>query len=218
MPKFYDLTQPLYHDCPGWPTYPPVSVTRNFRRAVDGFNAETVTFNTHSATHIDVPFHFYDEGDTIDKFPLDSFTGDGVFLDLRKIVTADTAINAAILSPFKDRIKPGDYVLLNTGWSEKRAITEEYFFHWPYLDGSGAELLLSLGVKGVGIDGLSVGGWGPEKARPCHLALLGKKVILIEEVRFPEEVMDGKNHYVMAFPLLLKGCGGCPVRLVAVDF
>jgi kynurenine formamidase len=218
MAKFYDLTQPLYHDCPGWATYPPVSVTRNYRSAVDGYNAETVTFNTHAGTHIDVPFHFFDQGETVEKVNLENFAGEGVFLDLRDKVTADSAIGVDLLKPFKDRIKPGCFVLLNTGWSSKRAISEQYLYKWPYLDGPGAEFLVSLGIKGVGIDGLSIGGWGPEKARPCHLVLLKKKVVIIEEVLFPEEVMDGKNHYVMAFPLLITGCGGCPVRLVAADF
>ena len=218
MPKFYDLTQPIYHDCPGWPTYPPVSSTRDYRRAVDGFNAETLTLNTHTGTHVDVPFHFYDDGDTIEKVPLDKFAGPGVFIDLRGEVGPDAAIDEAVLSPYKDRIEPGDLALLNTGWSAKRSISEEYLFHWPYVDGSGAEFLIGLGVKAVGVDGLSVGGWGAEKARPCHLALLAKGIVLIEEINFPEEVMDGKKRFVMGFPLLLPGHGGSPVRLVAVEF
>ena len=130
----------------------------------------------------------------------------------------DTAISADLLKPFKDRIEPGDFVMMNTGWGAKRAIAEDYLFHWPYVDASGAEFLIGAGVKGVGIDGLSVGGWGAEKARPCHLALLAKKIVLIEEVFFPEAIMDGKKHFVMAFPLPLQGCGGSPVRLVAADF
>jgi kynurenine formamidase len=192
--------------------------TRNYRRAVDGFNAETLTFNTHTGTHIDVPYHFYDEGDTIEKLPLEKFAGTAVFLDLRGVVKADTPINEDIIKPFKDRIDPGDMVLMNTGWSAKRDITEDFLFHWPYVDGSGADFLISLGVKAVGLDGLSVGGWGAEKARPCHLKLLAQKIVLIEEIFFPEEVMDGKKRFVTAFPLLLPGHGGSPVRLVAIEF
>jgi kynurenine formamidase len=217
MPKFHDLSQPLYHDCPGWPSYPPVNCTRDYRRAIDGFNAETVKFNTHTGTHIDVPFHFYDDGETIDKFPLEKFAGPGAFLDLRGLVKADTPISADLLKPFKSRLSPGDFAMLNTGWSAKRANTEEFLFHWPYVDASGADFLIEAGVKAVGIDGMSVGGWGPEKARPCHLAFLAKKIVLIEEVFYPEAVMDGQKRLVMAFPLLLAGAGGSPVRLVAMD-
>jgi kynurenine formamidase len=47
---------------------------------------------------------------------------------------------------------------------------------------------------------------------------LARRILLIGEINFTEEIMDGRKHYVMAFPLLLPGAGGSPVRLVAVDF
>ena len=75
------------------------------------------------------------------------------------------------------------------------------------------------GVRAVGTDTLSLGGWGaPEKGCPCHLVLLKNDIVIIEEINYPEAVMDGKKRFVTAFPLLLKGGSGCPVRVVAYDF
>lgn len=215
--KLYDLSHPMYHNCPGWPDYAPNVINHDYRAAVHGFNAETLTFNTHTATHIDVPYHFFDDGDTIDKLPLDRFAGPGVFIDLRPM-ELDSVISAEKLKPFINRVEPGDIVLINTGWAARRDFTDEYLHRWPYLDESGAVLLSEAGVKAVGVDGLSMGGWGAEKARPCHLHLLSRGIILIEEVLFPEAVMDGKKRFVSAFPLHLAGCGGSPVRLVAYEF
>ena len=217
MPKFYDMSQPIFHDCPAWPTNPPVTLTHDWRLAVDGYNGETLKLATHSGTHIDAPFHFYADGETLDQLPIGHFAGIGVFLDLRGKVQADAPITREILAPFSGQVSPGDFCMLNTGWHLKRAHTEEYLFQWPYLDESAANLLIELGVRAVGIDGLSIGGWGADRARPAHLALLRKKILLIEEAVYPEELMDGQKRLVMAFPLPLQGVGGCPIRLVAMD-
>ena len=55
----------------------PHGSTATFARPSTGFNAETITLNTHTGTHIDVPYHFFESGDTIEKLPLDAFCGGG---------------------------------------------------------------------------------------------------------------------------------------------
>ncbi|GHV50033.1 cyclase [Deltaproteobacteria bacterium] len=217
-PKLYDLTQPLYHNSPGWPDHDLPVVTKAHRIIPHGFNQERLSFLNHSGTHVDAPGHFLADGKTVDKIALDTFAGPGVFLDLRPL-EPDTPITAAMLKPFLPRIAPGDMVLLNTGWFAKRGFTDEYLRKWPYLDGSGAKLLADAEVKAVGIDGLSMGGYGTaEKAVPCHQILLSKEVLLIEELYFPEAVMDGKKRYITAFPLLTPGCNGGPARVIAHEF
>jgi kynurenine formamidase len=89
---------------------------------------------------------------------------------------------------------------------------------WPYLDGPAAGFLRDRGVKAVGIDAMSLGGYGArEKAQPCHEILLSAGILIIEEVFFPEEIMDGKKRVVSAFPLKLEAGSASPVRLVAYD-
>ena len=213
----YDLSQPVYHNCPGWPDYELTQVSKDYYAVKDGFNAETITLNAHTGTHLDVPYHFFDEGKTIDQMPVDAFAGPAAFIDLRH-KPADSPITAADLKPFADRIKPEDIAILNTGWGKKRGFAKEYLFQWPYLDKSGAELLLEAGVKGVGIDGLSLGGWGSAKGRPCHEVLLGAGLFIVEELNIPDEVMDKTGLWFSAFPILLNGCGGAPVRAVAYEW
>ncbi|MGL6292972.1 cyclase family protein [Eubacterium aggregans] len=95
-------------------------------------------------------------------------------------------------------------------------MTRAYYYQWPYLTGEGARWLCEKGVKGVGLDGLSIGGWGPGKGQQPHVELLSKEVWLLEEVDFPDEVMEYERIYFCCFPLKLQGFGGVPARAVGM--
>ncbi len=213
--RMWDLSQPVGHGGPAWAEYEPPVVTRNYRLAAEGFNAETLTLNTHTGTHVDVPFHFDDAGATIDQVPVSAFAAPAVFIDLRDRVKRGEAIGRAQLDPLPDLLAPGDIAVLVTGWGQRRALTEEYLKGWPYLDRTGAEVLVEHGVSGVGIDALSIGGWGgPEKGEPSHHVLLDSGKVIIEELLIPGELL-GRRCFLTAFPVLLQGCGGAWARAVA---
>lgn len=215
--RIWDLSQPVAHGGPAWPEYEPPSVIRDYRRQVEGFNAETLRLNTHTGTHVDVPFHFDDGGPAIEEMPLSAFAAPAVFLDLRDRVTAGEAIEAAELGDSVEQLEQGDFAVLVTGWGQRRGVTEEYMKRWPYLGGEGARVLLDRGVCGVGIDALSIGGWGgPEKGEPSHVALLSAGKVIVEELRVPDE-LAGRRCFLTAFPVLLEGCGGAWTRAVAFE-
>ena len=189
--RLWDLSQPIVHDGPAWAKYDPPFVSRNYRRAAEGFNAETLRLNTHTGTHVDVPFHFDDRGATIERVPLAAFAAPALFLDLRDHVRAGQPIEPEHLDACTDALEDGDIAVLVTGWGADR------------------------GVAGVGIDALSIGGWGgPERGEPSHLALLGAGKIIVEELHVPDE-LAGRRCFLTAFPVLLEGCGGAWTRAVA---
>lgn len=213
--RIWDLSQPIAHDGPAWAEYDPPTITRNYRREAEGFNAETVRLNTHTGTHVDVPFHFDDDGETVDRMPLSAFAGPAAFLDLREAVRAGEPIGPDELGGTLDLLRAGDLAVLATGWGDRRANSAEFLKEWPYLSGEGARLLVDRGARGVGIDALSIGGWGgPEKGQPAHEALLGAGVPIVEDLRVPGELL-GRRAYLAAFPVLLEGCGGAWARAVA---
>ena len=110
-------------------------------------------------------------------------------------------------------------LLLNTGWGAKRANTKEFLTQYVYLSGEGAQFLVDCGVKGVGIDAVSLGGYDdPDKAGPPHQVMLGAGKFVVEELRFPEEVMDGKKRVFCAAPVLLQGCGGAWTRAMLWEY
>ncbi|MDR2367102.1 MAG: cyclase family protein [Deltaproteobacteria bacterium] len=216
--KLIDMSLSIYHGCPTYPKMPTPIITRIAYRAREGYNAEMMELSDHVCTHVDTPEHFYDDGGDGVTMPLESFWGPAAILDFRGKVVADQAIGLGDVRPFGDLIEEGDFALINTGWNEKRGFSAEYLRKWPYIDGEAAAFFRDKGVKAVGIDGMSLGGYGSmEKAQPCHEVLLGAGILIIEEVYFPEEVMDGRKRPVSAFPLKIVGGSASPVRLVAYD-
>ncbi len=213
--KIFDLTQPVYSSCPGWPTYKETTVTHETVVGVEGYTSEIIRMNTHTATHLDAPFHFFPDMKTIDQIPLDKFIGKAVIVNLTG-VSGCYAIGVKDLLPYEDLITEGKIVLLCTGWYKKRGFSKEYYNDWPYLSGEGAKWLLDKGVKGVGIDGMSMGGWYEGTGRPCHEILLSNEVWLLEELTFPDEVLEYKEVELHAVPLKLLGCGGSPCRAYAI--
>ena len=213
--KIFDLTQPVYSSCPGWPTYKETTVTHETVVGVEGYTSEIIRMNTHTATHLDAPFHFFPDMKTIDQIPLDKFIGKAVIVNLTG-VSGCYAIGVKDLLPYEDLITEGKIVLLCTGWYKKRGFSKEYYNDWPYLSGEGAKWLLDKGVKGVGIDGMSMGGWYEGTGRPCHEILLSNEVWLLEELTFPDEVLEYKEAELHAVPLKLLGCGGSPCRAYAI--
>ena len=213
--KIFDLTQPVYSSCPGWPTYKETTVTHETFVGVEGYTSEIIRMNTHTATHLDAPFHFFPDMKTIDQIPLDKFIGKAVIVNLTG-VSGCHAIGVKDLLPYEDLITEGKIVLLCTGWYKKRGFSKEYYNDWPYLSGEGAKWLLDKGVKGVGIDGMSMGGWYEGTGRPCHEILLSNEVWLLEELTFPDEVLEYKEVELHAVPLKLLGCGGSPCRAYAI--
>ena len=213
----YDLSQPIFNNVPQWPKFRPSTMTIPHLTAIESANVERLELMTHTGTHVDAPFHFFPEAETIDALPLSHFHAPCLALDLRS-KEAGSGIVAADLERYSSDIRVGMIVLLKTGWAEKRALSKEFLTAWPYLTGEGAEYLVSRGIHGVGIEGLSIGGWDdPEKETAAHKILLGAKKLIIEDICVPEAMLDGRTRHFAAFPVLIHGAGGAWTRAVAWD-
>lgn len=218
--RIYDLSQPVFSNCPQYADVNPrpAQIRSLYMLAIQGVNKEIVELSTHTGTHCDAPYHFFEEGLTIDEVPLETYVGPAVVLDLRQ-KKLGTAIERADIERFADRIADGDIVLLNTGNGHRRANTSEFLKDYVYLSGEGARLLVDCGVKGVGIDAVSLGGYDdPAKAGPPHKALLGTGRFIIEELYFPDAVMDGRKRLFVAAPVKLQGCSGGWTRAMLWEF
>jgi arylformamidase len=218
--RIYDLSQPVFNNCPQYPdTNPrPAQIRLMYMLAVQGVNKEIVQISTHTGTHCDAPYHFLDDGQTIDQIPLETYIGNATVLDLREKKPGE-AIERADIEKHSEHIAVGDIVLLNTGGGHSRANTARFLTEYVYLSGEAAQALVDRGVKGVGIDAVSLGGYSdPAKAGPPHRIMLGNGKFIVEELYFPDEVMDGKKRLFVAAPIKLQGCSGAWTRAALWEY
>jgi len=214
--RYFDLSQPIFDDCPNCPAHPPVKAEVVATHAKDNWNMEMLTFASHTGTHLDAPLHKLAGGKSIDAYPLEAFAGKPFVADL----TGCKPDHAIAADDLKSRL-PADVadgiVLLNTGWGLKRAKTDEWKFHSPFLAPDGAAWLVEHKIRGVGIDHFSIGGTRePDNAR-THEILLGADVWIVEELCF----RDGWQAVLraaafQALPIFGRGFSGAPCRAVLV--
>lgn len=127
-----DLTRPLREGIPVYPGDPLFQARPFAEHATDGFRGTRWAFGSHIGTHLDAPFHYFVDGETLDSFPVDFFVGDAAVLDLRSTVGVDSArfaeprsvgrptlIEPSDLEPFEPIFDAVPFVFLRVGWAER---------------------------------------------------------------------------------------------------
>ena len=153
-------------------------------------NLTAISMCAHNGTHVDAPFHFVQDGKTIDRIPLDCFVGPCWVSRHDGLVTGKDA--AAILG--KAHNENADKRILIAG---KATVTEE-----------AAIVFADHGVWLVGNESQTV---GPEDApKRVHEILLGSGAVLLEGIVLTG-VAEGK-YALHAAPLNLGGSDGAPCR------
>lgn len=214
--KLIDLSQPIEDAGPNCPVHPPISVRRIADHPQDGWRMELLTVASHTGSHIDAPLHKLAGGRAIDQFPLNIFTGPSIAVDLRSL-GADAAITARHLEQRIDGDIEDCIVLLATGWGERRAKSDEWHRHSPFLSAEGARWLVERKIRAVGIDHYSIGGsQEPENSR-THEVLLGANKWILEDIRIPEELFHLPPRFTLwALPINLANHSGAFCRPVVV--
>ena len=193
----YDITQPLF-ECVVFPGDPkPEKIP--LRRMTEGsaYNLTSMSLCLHNGTHVDAPFHFLQDGKSIDQVPLTKFIGPAWVESHTGDVTAEDA--AAILARA---------AASGTG-AEKRILVKGP----ATLSLEAALVFAAAGIDLFGNESQTV---GPENAPAAvHRVLLGAEVVLLEGIRLAR-VPDGA-YLLNCAPLNLSGCDGSPVRAVLLD-
>lgn len=156
----------------------------------DVCNLTALSMCAHNGTHVDAPFHFLNDGKTVDQMGLEPFIGDCFVTRHEGDVTAVDA--AWILT--QARAANADKRILIGG---NATVTAE-----------AAREFAKAGILLLGNESQTV---GPEDApMEVHLILLGAQVVLLEGLVL-KDVPAGKYH-LSAAPLNLGGCDGAPCR------
>jgi kynurenine formamidase len=204
-----------------WPGMPRIHVLpdvdlRPVRRITEGhpLNISELKVATHAGTHVDAPWHFVANGRTIDQIPLEDLRGSAVVVPIDR--RAREPIPAADLEHSPEPVRPGDIVVLATGWGA-RFESPEYEEH-PYVSEEAAQWLVDRRVKMLGLDLITVD--LPQAMRPTpfgypvHHLLLGNNVLIIENLTNLDD-LRGRRVTLYAFPLAIRGADGAQARVVA---
>ena len=185
--KIYDISQEVF-SCRVYPGDPaPEKQTLASFGAGDPYHLTAFSMCAHNGTHIDAPFHFLAEGDTVDRMPLDAFVGLCYVARHRGDVTGADA--RRILDRTGDAVR----ILL----AGDVTVTEE-----------AACVFAESALRLIGNEGQSV---GPENApMAVHKILLSRGIALLEGIRL-SDVPEGR-YFLSAAPLNLAGCDGAPCR------
>lgn len=193
----YDISQPLF-ECevfPGNPRPEKLSLVRISRGA--NYNLTAISLCVHNGTHIDAPYHFFEEKNGVDKIGLDKFIGPAY------VVTHGGNVESAdakrILEDAKKLHKSAWKKILLKG---DATVTED-----------AARVFAEEQIDLVGNESQTV---GPKEApMKTHLILLEKDVVLLEGVRLAH-VPDGV-YMLNCAPLNLTGTDGSPCRAILTD-
>lgn len=208
MAIIYDISVPVVDGGLAYPGNPPISITPQQEVSKGGSsNVSALSFGSHTGTHVDAPKHFFDDGLTIDAVPLDTLMGPAVLICVEDDVDA---VGEAELR--MHQLDGHTRVLIKTRNSSY--IREpEFRKDYAYLAPDGAAYLVSLGVKLVGIDYLSIEQFHSGHHR-THRTLLEHEVVIVEGLDLSAPPMGPYDLRVL--PLRLAGLDGAPARAVLV--
>lgn len=210
--KFVDLSWDVTEQTPIYPGDPEPKISVATTLENEGYNLSRVSLGTQTGTHVDAPYHFSNEGETIENMELDFFFGEAVVIRVTD-KNSNEKITMEDVMPYDEKIKEGTIVLFNTNWYKKIG-TEEFFTH-PYVSGEVAEYLVNRGVRFLCIDTINADQTGGTEF-PVHDLFSEKRLMIGENWAYFDHI-DFDNVVLAAFPLKIVGTDGSPVRAVAME-
>lgn len=195
--KLYDISQEVF-DCTVFPGDPkPQNIKVSDMKDGALYNLTELHMCAHNGTHVDSPYHFIDDGKTIDEIPLEKFIGPAYVAEHTGDVTAEDAKK----------------ILARAGAGNAETAKRLLLKGNLTVTAEAAQVLADAGVYLIGNESQTV---GPEDApMQVHLILLGAEVVLLEGIRLGE-VPEGA-YLLNAAPLNLGGSDGAPCRAVLMD-
>ena len=162
---------------------------------------------------MDAPAHILDGAKTLDQLPADHFMGKSAVLDVTG--TEGPLIEPPIIEPYGAFLERIHYVLLRTGWSSRWG-TESYYKGYPVLSSEAAGWIADFGLKGLGVDRISVDAVG-SITFPVHATLFEHDRVVIENLTNLES-LPSAGFILSCFPLKIEDADGPPIRAVAIIY
>lgn len=211
MVKLVDLSLDIYDGAPTFDPDPKTSIRPHLGVGDLGYNMSQVIMSSHFGTHLDAPFHFFDDGETVDQLDLRRGLGPALVIDLRHKERKEEIT----VEDLEGCVPPPGYgsrIILQTGW-DRQYPHPHYFSDQPFLGLAACQWLVDRGVSTVAMDMPTI---FPASYIEAHHILLGAKVLIIEGLTHLDRLTT-KQVILMALPLRIRGRDGSPCRAVALQ-
>lgn len=189
----YDISRSTAH-CPVYDGDPETNI--ELVKSIDNgdsYNLSKISMSTHTGTHIDAPFHYDEDGAKIEQIRLATFYGKCTVLTVDGIVTGEDM--EKILPYCKRRI------LFHGGGK-------------AFISSSAAQVIAESKVVLVGTDAPSI---APEFDEDrTHLVFARSQICVLENLNL-DDVKDGSDYTLCAFPIRLDGCEAAPCRAILLE-
>ncbi|MEQ8847558.1 cyclase family protein [Botrimarina sp.] len=230
-----DLTHPFDGDTIYWPTETGFVLQRGtagFTERGYFYAANRFSAPEHGGTHLDAPFHFAQEGQTVEQTPLERLVGPGACVDVSGRCAADRDYQVTVEDLLawereNDASLEGKIVLLRTGYASHWPDREKYLgtsqtgraavdlLRFPGLHPSAADWLATKRqIEAVGIDTASID-YGRSADFQSHVNLFKRNVPALENVASLAGLPPA-GFRVVALPMKIAGGSGAPCRIIAI--
>jgi arylformamidase len=206
--RIYDISVPIRSGGLVYPGNPEIDIS--LQQAVAqgaSSNVSIIRLGSHTGTHADASRHFFDDGQPVDKIPLERLIGPAL------LISFDDEVRAVGATELREHdIKGHKRILLRTRNSAFLS-RKEFVKDFTYLAPDGAQYLVDQGVELVGIDYLSIEQFHSGHHR-THRTLLERSVVIVEGLDL--SVPPPGEYQFICLPLRIEGCDGAPARAVLI--
>jgi len=206
--RIYDISVPIRSGGLVYPGNPEIDIS--LQQAVAkgaSANVSTIRFGSHTGTHADAARHFFDDGQPVDKIPLESLIGPALLVSF-----GDKVLSVGATELREHDLKGHKRILIRTRNSALLS-QKEFVKDYTYLAPDGAQYLVDLGVELVGVDYLSIEQFHSGHHR-THRTLLAQAVVIVEGLDLSAPA-PGEYQFI-CLPLRIEGCDGAPARAVLI--
>ncbi len=208
--RVIDISVPISPAMHTYPGDPAVEIqTASAIARGDSNNSSRIVMGSHTGTHVDAPRHFIEDRLSVDKLPMDVLVGKVYVAEI--LTTTQIGVNElekASIPPDTKRI------IFKTVNSKLIWKAKEFQPDYISLSGEGAQWLLRMGIRLVGIDYLSIEKFNSPH-HEVHHALLDANVVILEGLNL---IGVSPGEYTLCcLPLKIGGGDGAPARAVLIE-
>jgi arylformamidase len=199
-----DISLELSNNTIVWPGDPKINIEKKVS-IQDGAvcNVSSIEMGVHSATHIDAPYHFIDDAETIESISLDILVGTCYVVEIDDIDSIKKEnLNSIDFNKYKRIL----FKTKNSSYYKKREFNKEFV----HIDIDTAKYLAEKGVKLIGIDYLSIEGFYSDGS--VHKEILKNKIVALEGIDL--SMVQAGEYELICLPLKLIGTDGAPARAI----